>query len=199
MTELIFGKAIYSNQLYIDTKKITSLMDVPRKGATNYIHNKPQSKENLYVLERDKFKFLKDILLEELQAYLYGVMKYTNKFQITTSWFTQLDSNETGHLHNHRNCFVSGILYLQTSPDCGSITFQDLTDRRLFLDVEEHNIFNSRSWSYEPNDGLLILFPSEVRHTVGKNKSKHTRHSLAFNVTPRGLIGREMSDSHIRI
>ena len=171
-------------------------MDVPRK---NKIVVPNTSKEDLYVLEKGKFKFLKDIILKELHTYLYDEMKYTNEFQITTSWFTQLDSNETGFLHNHRNCFVSGILYLQTNPGCGSIIFQDLNDRRLVLDVEEYNIFNSRSWSYEPKDGLLILFPSEVHHTVGKNNSKYTRYSLSFNVTPRGLIGNEMGDGHIRI
>ncbi len=196
MIEPVFGKAIYSNQLYLDTKKILSLIDVPRK---NYNYTSNISKEDLYVLEKDKFKFLKDIILNELDIYLHSEMKYTNKFQITTSWFTKVDKKEQGHLHNHRNCFVSGILYLQTYQDCGNITFQDLSDKRLVLDVNEYNILNSREWFYEPRDGFLILFPSEVHHIIGENNSNHTRYSLAFNVTPRGLIGNEMGDGHIRL
>lgn len=190
----LFGKSIYSNQLHLDAEKIVSMIETPRKAIVSNT-----GKKSLYVLEEEKFKFLKDIILEEFYAYAHGEMKYINEFKITTSWFTQVDKEESSQFHNHQNCFISGVLYLQTFKNCGEIQFQDFSDDRFQLSVYESNVLNSKGWAYEPKDGLILFFPSEVRHKIGKNNSGQTRHSLAFNLIPVGLIGDETEDSHASI
>ena len=192
----LFGKAIYYKQLDIDTEKIVSMIDAPRKPFSIKHDDYLDRKKTLYVLEEEKFKFLKDIILGELHAYAHGEMKYVNEFQITTSWFTHIDKEESSQFHNHQNCFISGVLYLQTSKNCGNIEFQDFNDDRFQLSVYEDNIYNSKGWGYEPKDGIILFFPSEVRHRIGQNKSGHQRYSLAFNIIPVGLIGEETEDSH---
>jgi uncharacterized protein (TIGR02466 family) len=194
VTTPVFGKAIYSNQLNIDTKKIVSMIDTPRKSFNvEYVAAK---KKDLYVLEEDKFKFLKDIILKEFYSYAHDEMRYTNEFRITTSWFTLVDVDESSQSHNHNNCFISGVLYLQAFKDCGNIVFEDIDDERFDLEVNEYNVLNSKQWVYEPKDGLILFFPSDVRHKVEENKSGHKRYSLAFNLMPVGLIGDVASDSH---
>jgi|TARA_R110000787_G_scaffold34615_1_gene89455 uncharacterized protein (TIGR02466 family) len=194
VTNPLFGKGIYSNTLDINTKNIVSMIDTARKPCQVEVIN--SGKKSLYVLEEDKFKFLKDIILKEFYSYAYDEMKYINKFEITTSWFTQVDKNESSQFHNHSNCFISGVLYLQTLPNCGDIVFQDFNNTRFALQTYENNILNSKQWMYTPNEGLILFFPSEVYHKVEENKSKHTRYSLAFNIIPVGLIGDETTDSH---
>ena len=61
------------------------------------------------------------------------------------------------------------------------------------------NLYNSKEWIYKPQNGLLLLFPSELYHKVKENKSKHLRHSLAFNVMPTGLLGDKRKDSHSKV
>ena len=156
-----------------------------------------KEKEHLYVLENEKFKDLKDVILKDFNHFASEILKYKNKFKITTSWFTQLDKGERGQIHNHHNCFISGVLYLQTNLESGNIVFRDFSDNRSWLIPTEYNVFNSKDWTYKPEDGLILFFPSELHHQVEENKSEQTRHSLSFNFVPTGVLGDETSDSHI--
>ena len=199
----LFGKVVYSNQLDIDTKKIVSMIDNPRKPFEPKIGGgyrfAKEGSGSLHILDEDRFKFLKDIILNEFHSYIYDGMRYTNKFRITTSWFIQIVKDEGAQLHNHLNCFISGVLYLQTPPNCGDIVLQDLSDKRFNLIPIEFNILNSREWIITPKEGLILFFPGEIYHKVEVNKSEQTRYSLSFNIIPTGLIGDEGSDSHIVI
>ena len=190
----VFGKAIYSNKLDINTESIVSLIEAPIKS--NDAGWEYKGKESLYVLEDEKFKDLKEAILTEFKHYISDNLKYTNKFKITTSWFTVLEESEKAQVHNHHNCFISGVLYLQTNSESGNITFTDFTDNRFLLLPKEYNIFNSKEWSYKPEDGLILFFPSELHHGTEENTSKQTRHSLSFNIIPTGILGNEKSDSH---
>ena len=107
-----------------------------------------KEKEHLYVLENEKFKDLKDVILKEFNHFASEILKYKNKFKITTSWFTQLDKGERGQIHNHHNCFISGVLYLQTNLESGNIVFRDFSDNRSWLIPTEYNVFNSKDWTY---------------------------------------------------
>jgi len=170
-------------------------MDLPIKSYE--AGSEYKGKEHLYVLENKKFKDLKDAILKEFNYFASEILKYTNKFKITTSWFTQLDKGERGQVHNHHNCFISGVLYLQTNTESGNIVFRNFSDSRSWLIPTEYNIFNSKDWIYKPENGLILFFPSELHHQVEENKSEQTRHSLSFNIVPIGTLGDETSDSHI--
>jgi len=201
VTYPLFGKPVYYNQLDIDTKKIVSMIDNPRKPFEPKI-NGGENLDNtgakaLKVLDEEKFKFLKDIILKEFNSYMQDVLRYTNKFKITTSWFIKLDDGEGAQLHNHLNSFMSGVLYLKAPLNCGDFVLQDLNDKRFNLIPEEYNMLNSREWIFTPKEGLLIFFPAEMYHKVKVNESKKTRYSLSFNIMPTGLIGDETSDSHL--
>ena len=201
VTYPLFGKPVYYNQLNIDTKKIVSMIDNPRKpyepkGNGVYRFENAGS-ESLHVLEEDKFKFLKDIILNEVHSFMNDTMRYTNKFKITTSWFIKIDDGEGAQLHSHLNTMLSGVLYLQTPPNCGDIVFQNLNDRRFNLVPDEYNMLNCREWIFTPKEGLLLLFPGELYHKVKVNESKQARYSMSFNIIPTGLIGDETSDSHM--
>ena len=203
VTYPLFGKAVYYNELDIDTKKIVSMIDTPRlpfePKANGGERMDTTGAKALHVLDEDKFKFLKDIILNEFHSYMHDVMRYSNKFKITTSWFIKIDNGEGCQLHNHLNCFMSGILYLKTPPNCGDIVLQDLSDRRFNLIPDEYNMLNCREWIFTPKEGLLLFFPGEMYHKVKVNKSKQTRYSMSFNIMPTGLIGDETSDSHVVI
>lgn len=195
MIESIFGCPIYTEQLEIDTEKVLQHVTNARKSNKN--SNAYPIKEDLYVLENDNLGSIKNLLMQSIKKYLFDSMRFVNDFKITTSWFTEVNPEEDSQYHNHDNSFVSGVLYLKTHKDCGDISFRDFSSTMFNLTVQEYNIINSKEWSYEPKDGLLILFPSKVYHRVNKNKSGQTRNSLAFNVIPKGLIGNKNSDSHI--
>ena len=196
----VFGKAIYEKRLDLKTREIVPLID---DAVKPFLDNKQSSKgqcynskDAFYVLEQDKFKFLKEIIRSEFKEYFHGALKYTNDFKITTSWFTILEETKKVQVHTHHNCFMSGVLYLQADKDSGDIVFQDFNDKRHSLVPTEYNIFNCTSWRFTPSDGLLLFFPAELYHSVDENKSNITRYSLAFNIIPIGTLGSEKNDSH---
>ena len=199
--DLMFSKPIYGKTVNIDTKKIVSMLNESDFMTAGSItdSNASSISNSLYVLDEERFKFLKDELMKEFYLFINGIMHYSNKFEITTSWFTKTIKNESSAFHNHNNCMLSGILYLQTDENTGKIGFQNFNDKRYKLVPDEHTVTNSDAIYYIPNDGLLLLFPSEVHHKVEKNESDIERYSLAFNLMPTGLIGQPLSDSHMKI
>ena len=208
--DMMFSKPLYGKVLNIDTKKIISMYD-SGKHTTEFhdagekyavednVDNISQSSDCLYVLEEKRFKSLKDELMKEFHLFASDVMKYSNKFEITTSWFTKSIKGQSSNYHNHNNCMFSVVLYLQTSENCGNIVFTDSIDKRYKLEKNSYNLYNSIEWGIKPEDGLLVIFPSEVYHKIAENKSDTTRYSLAFNVVPTGLIGNIDTDSHMKI
>lgn len=106
--------------------------------------------------------------MKEFYKYSYDILHYSNKFKITTSWFTKSEKNQSSNYHNHSNSMFSGILYIQTNKSSGNISFQNFNDSRYKLDSFKYNIYNSTEYTFQPQDGLLILFPSEVHHKILK-------------------------------
>ena len=197
----LFSKPVYLKELDLDVKKIISIAEkeIYQKCQTDYVDNISSQSSNLYVLEDKKLQFLKDAMMKEFNAFASNVMHFSNKFEITTSWFTKMEKGQTSNDHNHNNCMFSGIFYLQVDENTGDIHFQTYDTRRYWIDIEEYNIFNSVDYGFKPNNNTLILFPAEMFHRVQKNESDITRYSLAFNIVPVGLLGETGSDSHMHL
>lgn len=197
MIDVIFGDVLYSNNLKLDTQAIVKNMHEPLKAQIN--KDTKHDKSALYVLEEKKHKQLKNIIDLEINNYAKNIMKYDANFVITTSWFTETDIMEQSQYHQHQNSFISGVLYLNVNKDSGSITFEDFRDEQIKVPCTEYNVLNGNSYTVQPVNGLILLFPSKMWHIVNKNKSEHKRNSLAFNVMPVGTVGVPTADSHMRI
>ena len=95
-------------------------------------------------------------------------------------------------MHTHTNSMLSGIIYLNTSEE-DAIRFTD-------------NKFNTRmSFVSIPNmvlpvkKGDIILFDSQLPHSVDAAKRKEKRVSLAFNTFVVGELGSEDGLSFVNI
>ena len=55
--------------------------------------------------------------------------------------------------------------------------------------VKSYNIFNSLTWSFVVKTGDILLFPSNLGHSVQTKKGKNLRISLSFNVFVKGQLG----------
>jgi uncharacterized protein (TIGR02466 family) len=211
----LFSKPVYSTITDIDTKKILSLLGDDVEFQTdednnygnaileledwNKQHKMFSVTSNLNILDDNKFKWLKDKLMKEFYLYASGVLKYTNEFEITNSWVTMSAKGQSQNFHNHSNCMYSMVLYLQSNEKSGNIIFDSMARERFALYMEEYNIINSPQWSINPENGMLLIFPSEVHHAVTENKSDTTRFSLAINLLPIGELGVGSSQTGERV
>ena len=122
------------------------------------------------------------------------------QFDITTSWATRLAANTATESHSHKNCFYSGVLYLDPVDQGGELEFENTGINPIsFLTSQptDYNIFNYERFFIEPKANLLVLFPSYLRHRVRPHTMIDPRYSIAFNIMPVGEFGR--GDSRVNL
>ena len=95
----------------------------------------------------------------------------------------------------HENSLLSGVYYLDAPKDAGGIVFvkgyneQEIFPMAITPKVSEYNYVNSKQMTFKVNPGKLVIFPSNLMHSVEENKSNNDRYSLAFNLFCRGNFG----------
>tara|TARA_R100001443_G_scaffold11033_1_gene20676 strand:+ start:741 stop:1265 length:525 start_codon:yes stop_codon:yes gene_type:complete len=83
------------------------------------------------------------------------------------------EKNMSTKLHDHPNCFASGVVYISVPKGSGSIVFKpniDSSNKDRFLT------------SFPPKRGRYYVFPNYLDHYVTRNNSDEMRISLSFNL-----------------
>lgn len=149
------------------------------------------------VLDRPEFRDLHALVLGEVAFYAHNLFAVTRnaEFYITNSWINIYGRGDQAGAHIHHNSLLSGVLYLQATDAGGEIVFhrpqpnQTPFPSAIDPEVDSHNIYNCRSWGYQPKTNDICIFPSNLSHSVQPNLSADARWSLAFNVYVRGEFG----------
>lgn len=114
------------------------------------------------------------------------------RWLVKEMWINVLRSGGSQAVHNHANCFVSGVLYLSASHPSSPTMFVRSLGGREFAFRNTHagagvGPYTADKWAApaaEPGD--LILFPSYLLHEVPIHRGD-VRVSLAFNAIPHRL------------
>lgn len=169
--------------------ELNFLMNLPtRLNAGNVTGLETNLFENLILSDLVKFIDSKvQFCLEEI----YKPAKKV-KLRITQSWANYTKKDEYHHRHTHSNSFISGVFYVNANKDTDKIYFHNEHYRAIDILPREPNILNSRSWWYPVETGDLILFPSDLSHSVEVLGTDTVRASLAFNTFPVGYVGNDM-------
>ena len=92
--------------------------------------------------------------------------------------------------HLHGGCRLSGVYYVKTPPNCGTLQFEHPAINLLELysigyapcRLDTLNKYNSPIWSKSVSENQLYLFPSWLLHSVYPNENKtEERISISFN------------------
>ena len=183
---------LFSSPLIID-RLDTNVGGLDRE-KNHVVNGKYQNSDEFRVLERHPR--LERLISNKFKKVAKDVLGYNNEFKISTSWLTETKKGEESKIHNHRNCFYSGVYYYGDYPDdSGEIEFQspvgELSD--FYLIPNQWNMLNSEVWALMPQKNMIIFFPSYMCHKVCEHKDDTLRHSLAFNFIPIGEYGRQDS------
>lgn len=131
---------------------------------------------------------LKQKILDQASSCIKNIYQYETDIQITTSWFVKTLPNGYTTNHSHCNSWFSGIIYFDSYEDSTSqLVLQRDSPRILTNKID--NLYNSDMLNILPKHGMMVLFPSEVRHHTTPNNSEHVRYCLSFNLMPKGEIG----------
>ena len=152
------------------------------------IHYNRQS-EDTFVLDRPELANIRAFIEAKLHEYVTKVFASTDKLVITQSWLNKSKKGESHHEHVHPNSMVSGVWYPQIHEQMPPIQFRSRTQRDVTLQTEVYNTFNSATFMLPMKRGELILFPSNLTHSVPTNVGEEERISLSFNTWPKGNMG----------
>ena len=111
--------------------------------------------------------------------------KYTpEKVGITEVWAIINKKNSFNQIHNHPNTYLSAAYYVKAPNNCGSIQFHEPNEVKKFRHpvIEKQNELNASGFSVKAEEGNLLIFPSYLYHSVGKNLSSEDRIIVSFNV-----------------
>ena len=107
-----------------------------------------------------------------------------NKTKITAMWSIINSKNASNMRHIHPNNFISAAYYVKAPEKSGDIVFYDPRSANTIRSpiVSKTNKLNSNIFSVQPREGLLVLFPSYIHHSVNRNSSEEERIVLSFNI-----------------
>ena len=149
-----------------------------------------------------KYPDLERMIMHEFINYVQSVFAIdTSKvdFYISRSWVVKHKTGDFATSHNHVNSVFSGILYLNVDETSGDLSFprQCLNNVARFninnfkFDTTGINPNNADHVRIKPDNGDLIMFPSNIYHEVLENQSSIDRYALALDIFFRGTIGQK--------
>ena len=116
---------------------------------------------------------------------------------ITQSWLNKNMKGESNHEHEHPNSIISGVWYPKIHEQLPPIQFKTHKQRDVSLSIKNFNHMNSETFMLPMKMGELILFPSNLSHSVPANQSDEERISLSFNTWCKGSLGDEESLTYL--
>ena len=109
----------------------------------------------------------------------------TQEVKISNMWAIINTKGSLNQKHNHSNSDLSAAYYVSAEENCGDIIFYDPRPAKVYKHpiAKEANILNATINSISPEQGMLILFPSYLEHSVDPNLSEHKRIVISFNLS----------------
>ena len=112
------------------------------------------------------------------------------RLEVTECWANVSSPGGSHRLHSHPNSLLSGVWFAAVPPGSGQLEFRDPRPSGwLRLDRQTTTAANAQVIGVDPQDGLLVVFPSWLPHSVATNRGNGERISVAFNLMPTGRIG----------
>ena len=154
--------------------------------------------KNKFILSSEPIAQLRTFIQEQLAEYSAKTLGTHQSLRITQSWCSKHQSSiQKTFPHTHQNSIISGCYYVNADMLSEGITFYkntDYTDRYITWQTDAQLMkdyyWNWRWCKFPVTTGLLILFPSQLKHAVnGIAMSNNLRCSLAFNTWFDGPIG----------
>lgn len=163
-------------------KKCYELKHNIKSGGQNWLAKNTYNTSYTYNLFNDEnFKCLNDWVMQEIKNYTDNI-GYENNLVCDTAWFNIYEKYNYQEVHEHAPNSISAIYFLKANPDtCAKTYFYSNNFDGLEPKSNNNNIDTNHTISINPLSGLLILFRSNVKHSVEQQLSNDERITIAYN------------------
>lgn len=116
----------------------------------------------------------------------FGISNKTGRsipnLQCKDAWLNIASPGNYQEYHIHGNSHFSLVYYVRTPENCGDLIFRSATADNMFpLPKYIITDVNTSTAAYKPEEGRLLIFPSNLSHLVCKNESEQDRVSISMN------------------
>lgn len=133
---------------------------------------------------REELRGLRECV-EQAAAGVLASMKIGGAaLEITGCWASAYAPGAAHRQHAHPNNFLSAVYYVQVSPGANTINFHDPRSQAAVIrpPVTALTGANTDQVVVRVTDGMLLLFPSYLQHSVDANAGDNLRISVSFNL-----------------
>jgi uncharacterized protein (TIGR02466 family) len=186
--QAIFPTLVYYRK-FID-KEFDTIQAEIKPAVENSSLNKPwpesvettfQFKGNNNVIDQYRMPTLKEAIIRTAYNYLASIpTKVIPELYIESNWVAKISNNGSMHVHTHPFSFLSGCYYFKTTGSEGNLVFENPNPVADWMDP--YSDIWPNNYHVTPEEGLMVLFPSWLRHRVDINKTENDRWCLAFNI-----------------
>ena len=145
--------------------------------------------EDTFILNDPMFLKLKLFFEDRIKMFMDHVICSPTELTITQSWINKSFPGQCHQEHSHPNSILSGVFYFSLDEDMPHMRFARRDSTNILLEYFNLNDRNNYYRMVPAVTGDLILFPSELRHSVSKNTTDRTRISLSFNTFAKERLG----------
>ena len=177
---------VRNEELLPDLKKYIykqKVKGIESNCAAQLKKNLVESKFNLFSKEDDIIFKTKSFIGEELAKLVNELHSETCPYNITftDSWYHIGKRNSVHELHNHSNCSWCGVYYIQSGDKGSGATCFSNPASSTYMDDGGRYLDRQAEVRMEPEDGLLLLFPSYLRHYQSLYTGRKDRIVIGFN------------------
>ena len=100
-------------------------------------------------------------------------------------WLNVNDIKDSNILHDNPFTKLSGIFYSNAPENCGNLFFSNPVEIQHFIssgEINKYNSYNCSKYQITPQNNMLIIFPSFLKHEVAINRSKNKTIFFSFNI-----------------
>jgi len=165
----------YGEDFSEETKYVENLEYTDQKENKNF-----RSKDS-YLFKQEPLKKIKNFCSESLTTLTEKILNSKQRLVITQCWTNRNPPGSKHHEHTHPNSIVSGVFFFRIGGKLPPIQFAKSIQGAMKLDPIKYNNVNAETFLLPCVPGELLLFPSNLKHSVPINLSEETRYSMSFN------------------
>ena len=109
-------------------------------------------------------------------------------------WININKPGQINNRHDHPGSDLSGVFWVKSLQKSGNLTFHSPNVMTQFEQINSlkdeigKKLFITPTFEIEPLEGVIVLFPSDLTHSVQKNTSDEDRISVSFNIDLRNCV-----------
>ena len=181
----------YENSIEKELKYIENIEWKKQAANDNFKSN------DSYLTKHESLKSITSFFKECIDDYCNTIINSNQRLVITQLWGNRNPKGSKHHEHVHPNSIISGVFYLRQDPKLPPIQFSKANQHAIKLDPRKYNVYNSETFLLPCTAGELILFPSNLKHSVPINMGDEERISLSFNTFSIDALGSKENLTHL--